>query len=704
MTMTHIATKAISRKSGQSAVACAAYRSGDVLDDAKYGKTHDYSKKAGVLSSDIVLPSSLRAFGVSVNRESLWNVAEAAETRSDSRVAREWLINLPYELDEYDRQMLAIDFAQKLCDDMNVIADVCIHRPVMKLPFDPDAKPSSKRLREGEENPDPRNFHAHIMVTTRSPLAGPNRTLAFDPNLKIPFEWSNAKRKAHDLPSSMQEIKRIRELWVDTANSVLSQYNLPLMDARSYKDQGIDQQPTIKMGVEATAMERRGITTEKGNTNRAIKARNQAVTEQTIQRRAEYERRARELRTGLAWTTKTNTRLPILIGDAKQRSDLAKQLTGRSERHIEYCNEHSHRAAERANSTKRCIESAESSLEWTAKRCENLPKRGDDTQQRIERSKRRVTANSKRARDSESIARSIHQGIANSAPSPFNDDARRARAARLTEQERQADRNARDYCNSDERVFDYAKRVPILLANKLGKRNDVKNRIRWESNETAENYPDKYDKRQMAKLDTFAQSLGLEKQPYDYRVAEDIASKFTVDFVEQHKAVFELLMNPKSERAAYDLITTDYHSFIATLDAARAVENKEWQQQLGSSETSRMTAETMTVTRYLHNLDRYIDDEDTAEECKDLARENIAKTFTTTCSQYRHAYQDLKYLDSNDSIQKHLQLLETSLNQFINEYGQRLSEDNLKDISVGQNVLQESIEIRNTYGSSFGFR
>ncbi|WP_351059219.1 MobA/MobL family protein, partial [Psychrobacter sp. TB20-MNA-CIBAN-0197] len=258
MTMVHIATKAISRKSGQSAVASAAYRAGDVLDDAKYGKTHDYSKKSGVMSSDIVLPFSLKALGVSVDRETLWNTAEAAETRSDSRVAREWLINLPYELDEYDRHQLAINFAQKLCYDMEVIADVCIHRPVMKLPFDPNVPPSSKYLREGEENPDPRNFHAHILVTTRAPTIGPNKTLAFDPKLKTPFEWSNKKRKAHDLPSSMQEIKRVREMWVDTANKVLAQHHLPLMDARSYKDQGLDQQPTIKMGVEATAMERRG--------------------------------------------------------------------------------------------------------------------------------------------------------------------------------------------------------------------------------------------------------------------------------------------------------------------------------------------------------------------------------------------------------------------------------------------------------------
>jgi len=172
MTMVHIATKAISRKAGQSAVACAAYRAGDVLEDAKYGKVHDYSKKNGVMSSDIVMPASLRKGYVKIDREILWNTAEAFEARSDSRVAREWLINLPYELPEDERHALALEFAQKLCDDMDVIADVCLHRPVMKLPFDPNAKPSSKRLREGEQNPDPRNFHAHIMVTTRAPVIG----------------------------------------------------------------------------------------------------------------------------------------------------------------------------------------------------------------------------------------------------------------------------------------------------------------------------------------------------------------------------------------------------------------------------------------------------------------------------------------------------------------------------------------------------
>ncbi|WP_051584559.1 MobA/MobL family protein, partial [Psychrobacter phenylpyruvicus] len=328
MTMVHIATKAISRKAGQSAVACAAYRAGDILDDAKYGKVHDYSKKDGVISSDIVIPASLKGLDIKIDREILWNTAEAFEARSDSRVAREWLINLPYELPEDQRHELALEFAQKLCDDMNVIADVCLHRPVMKLPFDPNAKPSSKRLREGEQNPDPRNFHAHIMVTTRAPVIGPEGKLAFDSKFKIPFEWSNKKRQQNDLPSSREEIKRIRKLWVDTANQRLKQHNLPLMDERSYKDQGLDQQPTIKMGVEATAMERRGITTEKGETNRKIRARNQAVLEQ----RREDERRIKQYRERLAGATKQNERLRRLIEDTERRADSTKRCIEDTER------------------------------------------------------------------------------------------------------------------------------------------------------------------------------------------------------------------------------------------------------------------------------------------------------------------------------------------------------------------------------------
>ena len=99
-------TKSISRGNGQSAVASASYRSGKKLQDERYGKTHDYSNRYGVMSADIILPSELQG-KADIDRNSLWNMAERVEKRKDSRVAREWIINLPHELDVDTRKQLA---------------------------------------------------------------------------------------------------------------------------------------------------------------------------------------------------------------------------------------------------------------------------------------------------------------------------------------------------------------------------------------------------------------------------------------------------------------------------------------------------------------------------------------------------------------------------------------------------------------------
>ena len=715
MTMVHIATKAISRKAGQSAVASAAYRAGDVLDDAKYGKTHDYSKKSGVMSSDIVLPFSLKALGVSVDRETLWNTAEAAETRSDSRVAREWLINLPYELDEYDRHQLAINFAQKLCDDMDVIADVCIHRPVMKLPFDPNAKPSSKRLREGEENPDPRNFHAHILVTTRAPTIGPNKTLAFDPKLKTPFEWSNKKRKAHDLPSSMQEIKRIREMWVDTANKVLAEYHLPLMDARSYKDQGLDQQPTIKMGVEATAMERRGITTEKGNTNRAIKARNKLVADNHIKQEADNERRISALRNGLAWATEKNARLPGSIGGTKQRADFAKQLSGSSEPHITYCTEQNNRTAIRVDDTKRCVEDAKSGIAWAVKRCENLPKwingtdeRSQKAQQRIDLSKQWVTANTKRAANSESIAQDIHRDIAErakAAPSPFDDDARRARAARLDRQQGRINRDTRENRYEDERIFEYVERMKLHLAMRLIQRHREAMAINWAQGETAADAPDKFDQRQVAQLSEFAQRHGIEDHDKAVEFTahlRQVAKRFDYTLVENNKAIIKLLRDPNAEREQYLALIKHFTDFRDNIDQKRAAFNTSIIDKLGGSagEVGRMTRDIISSFSYTKGLTDYINQDNYPAEAREVAREHLANTLDKTCEQFKLAFRDVNSLPRTQR-KTYSEALKTTLETFTKQYDGKLSESQHKAIQSGLKSYQYQLDKVNTPSRGF---
>ena len=644
------------------------------------------------MSSDIVLPFSLRALGVSVDRETLWNTAEAAETRSDSRVAREWLINLPYELDEYDRHQLAINFAQKLCDDMDVIADVCIHRPVMKLPFDPNVPPSSKYLREGEENPDPRNFHAHILVTTRAPTIGPNKTLAFDPKLKTPFEWSNKKRKAHDLPSSMQEIKRIREMWVDTANKVLAEYHLPLMDARSYKDQGLDQQPTIKMGVEATAMERRGITTEKGNTNRAIKARNKLVAENHIKQEADNERRISALRKGLAWATEKNARLPGCIGDTKQRADFAKQLSGSSEPHITYCTEQNNRTAIRVDDTKRCVEEAKSGIAWAAKRCENLPKRCDDTKQRINGTKQAIEGITEAIRKSDIEINKATERSARPAPNPFDDAARRARAARLDQQQRRIDRETRRATYEDKRRSERAEQLKLILAHKLLTATQPDNCLRPGWNEDPNDYPDKYDYRQIEVIKEFVTSLNLQSKNFrDNWIA--VKNKIDERFIANNKEIIYLVNHPKQEREQYNERLTAWFEFKEDIDQKRADFNQSIIPKLGGSagEVGRMTRDIISSFDYIRGLDQFISDDKQTIEARELAKSHRSDTLNRTCQQFKYAYSDVAKLPSGQR-ESYINALNSTIEMFKNIYGSQLPDEQNKAIEAGLRAFNNDLQ------------
>lgn len=263
-------TKSITRSKGQSAVASAAYRSGKRLEDKRYGKIQDYSSRAGILSADIILPNFLKnqLLVNSIDRQTLWNTAEASEKRKDSRVAREWIVNLPFELPEEERKLLAHEFSQSLCDKYGVVADCCLHRP------------SEKEVARGA---DPRNFHAHIMLTTRQAvLDDAGKIILGD---KATIELSDTKRRSLGLSRVDDEIVELRQLWEQIANRYLTKYGIDLIDCRSYADRDLDIIPEVKMGKDATQMERDGIATEKGDINRAIRERNaevKALYEQAI--------------------------------------------------------------------------------------------------------------------------------------------------------------------------------------------------------------------------------------------------------------------------------------------------------------------------------------------------------------------------------------------------------------------------------------
>ena len=249
MAIYHCSAHNISRSSGRTATAAAAYRTATEIQDERTGLTHDYTRKQGVMYTEIF--SNL---GIAIDRSELWNLAEQAEKRSDARTAKEFVIALPHELDQQQRQELARDFARYLVSRYDCIADLAIHAP-------------------SNHSEDDRNHHAHIMLTTRKAGLSDHQYLVLKE--KIDLELSNAKRKKLGFPASSKEVVQIRQDWERIANSHLERAGRSeRIDHRSYKEQGNGKQAQIHETPQVTAMRRKGKQTEISRANDERKAYN----------------------------------------------------------------------------------------------------------------------------------------------------------------------------------------------------------------------------------------------------------------------------------------------------------------------------------------------------------------------------------------------------------------------------------------------
>ena len=259
MAIYHLSTKPISRSSGRSAVASIAYRAGIAITDERLGKTYDYTKRHGVLWTGLATPNDVK-----VDRNELWNLAEKSENRSNSRTAREIVINIPHELMQGDQgtgNMLAHEFASQLSKKYQVAVDVAVHAP--------------------DKQGDNRNFHAHLLLTTRKIEQDRHGNIKLTD--KSQLEMSNTQLKQAGLLSNQDELKEIRKAWADLTNDYLAEHGIAeRIDHRSHKDRGLDTLPTVKMGWQATELERKGIRTDVGDKNRDIKAYNANLMQEKI--------------------------------------------------------------------------------------------------------------------------------------------------------------------------------------------------------------------------------------------------------------------------------------------------------------------------------------------------------------------------------------------------------------------------------------
>ena len=263
MAIYHCSIKIISRGKGKSAVAAAAYRSGETLTNHYDGVTHDFTRKGGIVHTEILLPP--HAPPDFADRSILWNNVEKIEKAKNSQLAREIEIALPVELDREQQIQLVREYVKENFVSVGMCADFAIHD-------------------KQDGNP-----HAHIMLTMR-PLeqsgewgAKSKKEYLLDKGgQRIKLKNGTFKsRKVDTVDWNSQEKAEVwRQAWADIANRYLAAQDRPeRIDHRSYKRQGIEQIPTVHMGVAATQMERRGIVTEKGEHNREIREQNRLLKE-----------------------------------------------------------------------------------------------------------------------------------------------------------------------------------------------------------------------------------------------------------------------------------------------------------------------------------------------------------------------------------------------------------------------------------------
>ena len=276
----HHDIKIVQRSNRQSAVAAAAYQSGERLFSEYDQKQKYYAEKRGIVHTEIMLPP--HAPPEYADRNTLWNAAEAVEKQWNSQLARRIVLAIPREIPRSQHAGLIRDYCREFFVSKGMIADFAIHD-------------------KGDGNP-----HAHILLTMRAMdetgkwLPKSRKVYDLDENderIRLPSgNWKSHKEDTVDW-NDQKYAEIWRQGWAAIANRYLEANDRPeRLDLRSYERQGLDKIPTVHMGPAVSQMEKRGIQTNIGNLNRDITAANRLM--QSI-RQLDLRREER-----ISWTSK----------------------------------------------------------------------------------------------------------------------------------------------------------------------------------------------------------------------------------------------------------------------------------------------------------------------------------------------------------------------------------------------------------------
>ena len=248
----------VQRSHRQSAVAAAAYQSGEKLFCEYDQEVKHYPEKRGIVHNEILLPANAPL--EYTDRNTLWNAAEAVEKQWNSQLARRWVLSIPREIPPDQYAALVRDFCRQQFVSKGMCVDFAIHD-------------------KGDGNP-----HAHVMLTMRAMdergkwLPKSRKVYELDKNgerIKLPSgRWKSHKEDTVDW-NDRKYGEIWRHEWEVIQNRYLEANNRPeRVDLRSYERQGLDIIPTVHEGAAVRQMEKRGIQTNIGNLNREIKAAN----------------------------------------------------------------------------------------------------------------------------------------------------------------------------------------------------------------------------------------------------------------------------------------------------------------------------------------------------------------------------------------------------------------------------------------------
>jgi MobA/MobL family len=233
----YLGVKAFGRSAGTGgsvSTSAAAYRSGERIRDERRGHVYDHSDRRDIEHKEILLPSdsgdAVSRADWARDRSQLWNMVERSEPRANARVAREYIVALPHELNAQQRLVLARAFAREISDRYHNVVDLAVHQP----------------------RTDQRNFHAHLLTTTREISAAGlgSKTIA---------ELSGSQRFEQGLPTAIQEHVQIRQQWAGMANDALRDAGLNIRIS-DIPDRAAILQPGAKPWLPRVAweIERRG--------------------------------------------------------------------------------------------------------------------------------------------------------------------------------------------------------------------------------------------------------------------------------------------------------------------------------------------------------------------------------------------------------------------------------------------------------------